>query len=197
MALPVGFPVSQTTVGLTMKICLAGNSAVGKTSLVRRFVSDTFDEAYGMTLGAKVSSRKYRIEDPRGPGSFVDVGATVWDIMGHLGFRELMKDAYFRGVQGVLLVCDGTRKESFEDLGEWWSAVRSIAGKVPAIVLVNKSDMAVDQKVPMPDVERFAVSNGWSWLRTSAKTGENVATAFTRIAQLHLKSLRQGGFTSL
>ncbi len=191
MASALAIPVSRTTANLTMKICLAGDSAVGKTSLVRRFVSDTFDEQYGMTLGAKVSSRRYRVGDPRGAGSTVDVGATIWDIMGHIGFRELMKDAYFRGAQGVLLVCDATRPETFEDLADWWTSVRSVAGSIPAVVLLNKSDLEGERKIAPSHVGAYAASNGWSWFETSAKTGDNVQAAFDQIAQVHLRGLRR------
>ena len=182
--------VNRPAVGLTIKICLAGDSAVGKTSLVRRFVSDTFAEKYGTTLGAKVSSRRYRVEDPRLPGTLIEVGATIWDIMGNVGLRELLKDAYFHGVQGVLLVCDGTRPETFRSVGGWISSVRSVAGSVPAVLLVNKTDLKPDLKVSPADAEAFGAQNGWPWLPTSARTGENVEAAFTRIAQTHLGSLR-------
>ncbi|HYS71129.1 MAG TPA: hypothetical protein VEM95_01790, partial [Thermoplasmata archaeon] len=64
-------------VGLTMKIALAGDPGVGKSSLVRRFVSDTFDGLYVSTLGTKVSSRKFRVDDPRRAGASIEVGASV------------------------------------------------------------------------------------------------------------------------
>ena len=175
-----------------MKICLAGDAAVGKTSLVRRFVSNTFEEHYTMTLGAKVSSRRYPIEDPRKPGSAIEVGATIWDIMGHIGFREIMKDTFFHGAHAVLLVCDGTRPETMWNLAEWWKSVLAISGRIPAILLVNKSDLMTERRLPPADVENFCTTNGWSYFTTSAKTGDNVETAFARIAQMHLKNLPPG-----
>ena len=101
---------------LTVKICLAGDMAVGKSSLLRRFVTNTFDDKYVSTLGAKVGSRKFQIPDPRHPGQVVEVGASIWDLMGNAGFREVLKEAYFHGAKGVMLVCDGTRPETFKNL---------------------------------------------------------------------------------
>ncbi len=117
--------------GLTMKIALAGDPGVGKSSLVRRFVSDTFDDQYVSTLGTKVSSRKFRVDDPRHVGASIEVGASVWDVMGSLGFRELLKDAFFSNTQAVLYVCDRTRPESLWSLLDWAAAVESVAGPTP------------------------------------------------------------------
>ncbi len=175
---------------LTVKLCVAGDFQVGKTSLVRRFVSDTFDEAYLMTLGAKVSSRRFAVTDPDAPGASVQVGASIWDIMGNPGFRELLKDAYFFNTKGVLLVCDATRKETLGNLSAWHREVASIAGEIPIVVLLNKTDLTDETVIRPEDVEAFCAAYRWRWLPTSAKTGENVPEAFSLLAQEYLGSLR-------
>jgi len=101
---------------MKVKICLVGEGAVGKTCLIRRFIQDQFDDRYISTLGAKVSKKEIKLDGPNG-GSDIDM--TIWDIMGEKGFRELLKEAYFHGAQGVLAVCDVTLKQTLEDLGEW------------------------------------------------------------------------------
>ncbi len=174
-----------------LKICLAGDSAVGKTSLIKRFVSNTFDDRYIVTLGAKVSSKAFTAEDPMRPGVVREVNASIWDIMGNVGFREVLKDAYFYQVQGVLLVCDGTRPETFHSLPAWFGAVRSVAGAVPAIVLVNKSDLVDRVRVSPKEVEDVCAARGWRWLPTSARTGQNVEQAFVLVAKLYLQGLKR------
>jgi small GTP-binding protein len=174
-----------------LKICLAGDSAVGKTSLIKRFVSNTFDDRYIVTLGAKVSSKAFTVEDPMQPGVVREVNASIWDIMGNVGFREVLKDAYFYQVQGILLVCDGTRPETFRSLPAWFNAVRSVAGSVPAIVLVNKSDLVDHLRVSSKELEEFCAPRGWRWLPTSAKTGQNVEQAFLLMAELYLQGLKR------
>ena len=85
------------------KICLVGEAAVGKTSLIRRFVQDEFDDRYITTLGAKVSKREMTFDLPD-KGSKLQMDMTVWDIMGEKGFRDLLKEAFFHGAKGVLAV---------------------------------------------------------------------------------------------
>src|SRR5437016_10287334 len=92
----------RTQADLTLKITLAGNPGVGKTSLTRRFVTDTFEERYISTLGTKISSKEFAVDDPSRPGSSVTVSAAIWDIMGNHQFRELLKDAFFMNAGGVL-----------------------------------------------------------------------------------------------
>ncbi len=179
-----------------LKICLAGDGAVGKTSLIKRFVSNTFDDRYIVTLGAKVSSKAFTVEDPIQPGMVREVNATIWDIMGNVGFREVLKDAYFYQVQGALLVCDGTRPETFYSLPAWFNAVRSVAGAVPAVVLVNKSDLVDQVRVRPKDLEELCAPRGWRWLPTSARTGQNVEQAFVLVAKLYLQGLKRTSATA-
>ncbi len=174
---------------LTLKICLAGDQGVGKTSLVRRFVSNTFDDRYLATLGAKVSSRKFLVTEPGESGVTYHTSATVWDIMGNIGFRELLKDAYFYQSQALLLVCDSTRPETLQALEGWFNAVTTVAGIVPTVVLVNKSDLKEKVRVSAGELEELCAPRGWRWLRTSAKTGENVEAAFRLVTLMYLEKI--------
>src|SRR6058998_1109865 len=123
---------------MKVKVCLVGEGAVGKTCLIRRFIQDQFDDRYISTLGAKVSKKEIKVDGPNGG---MDVDMTIWDIMGEKGFRELLKEAYFHGAQGVLAVCDVTRKETLDDLEDWVAAVVKVTGNVPIEFLANKADL--------------------------------------------------------
>lgn len=166
---------------MKVKVCLVGEGAVGKTCLIRRFIQDQFDDRYISTLGAKVSKKEIQVDGPNGG---MDVDMTIWDIMGEKGFRELLKEAYFHGAQGVLAVCDVTRKETLDDLGEWVAAVVKVTGNVPIELLANKSDLKDQTVVSRADVQKSAQSHGAPYLFTSAKTGENVEVAFAKLAQM-------------
>ena len=120
------------------KVCLVGNPAVGKTSLVRRYVLDAFDDRYLTTVGTKVSKKPVRVTDPS-QDLDADVDLMIWDIMGQPGFREMLKDAYFFDAKGVLAVADLTRKDTLEDLRNWIKAVEGVTGKVPVIAEVRKT----------------------------------------------------------
>ncbi len=166
---------------MKVKICLVGEGAVGKTCLIRRFIHDQFDDRYISTLGAKVSKKEIVVDAADGA---IAIDMTIWDIMGEKGFRELLKEAYFHGAQGVLAVCDVTRKETLEDLDEWVAAVVKVTGQVPVEFLANKADLQDQQVVKEADLVKATGTHGAPFLFTSAKTGENVERAFAELAKI-------------
>jgi small GTP-binding protein len=163
-----------------LKICLIGDVGVGKTSLIRRFVLDLFDDKYIATIGTKVTKKEIEVKDPR-TGEPRRVILLIWDIMGQPSFREVLREAYFYGVQGALAVCDVTSKESLGELRYWIKAMTSTTGKVPIVFLGNKSDLRDETRVPFQDLEIFAKKNDSQAMLTSAKTGYNVEQAFSTI----------------
>ena len=172
---------------IKLKVCLAGEAAVGKTSLIRRFVDDTFDDRYLATMGARVTKRVLSLKMP-GSSRQGHVDLTIWDIMGDTSVRELLKEAYFLGSQGILAVCDVTRPETLPDLKGWRKAVEKVAGQIPAYVLANKVDLVDEARLEESEVESFCQEWGSPYILTSAKTGENVKEAFARLALMILES---------
>jgi small GTP-binding protein len=166
---------------MKVKICLVGEGAVGKTCLIRRFIQDQFDDRYISTLGAKVSKKELKVDGPNGG---TDIDMTIWDIMGEKGFRELLKEAYFHGAQGVLAVCDVTRKETLDDLDDWVAAVVKVTGNIPIEYLANKYDLRDEMAVSESDLRSAAESHRAPFLFTSAKTGEGVEKAFANLARM-------------
>jgi small GTP-binding protein len=166
---------------MKVKICLVGEGAVGKTCLIRRFIHDQFDDRYISTLGAKVSKKELKVDGTNGG---IDIDMTIWDIMGEKGFRELLKEAYFHGAQGVLAVCDLTRKETLKDLEEWVAAVVKVTGNIPIEFLANKADLKGQQALSESEVKAVAAAHRAPWMFTSAKTGENVERAFAELAKM-------------
>ena len=165
------------------KAVLVGDKAVGKTSLIRRYVLDQFDDRYLLTLGAKVT-KKVEAMDVGEPPRRVSVELNVWDIMGQTGFRELAKEAYFHGARGILAVVDLTRKGTLEGIGVWISAVEDVSGPVPLVLLANKNDLKDLATATPAQVASLARERGCASFLTSAKTGENVEAAFRQLAGL-------------
>ena len=168
---------------LKTKICLVGEGAVGKTSLIRRHVLDKFEDGYLQTIGTKVSKKTLRIVRPNG-GSVVRVDMTIWDIMGQLQFRELLRDAYFIGTHGILAVADLTRRETLDGLYVWIDRVDRVVSQLPVVLVVNKSDLGRDAKFGEAEMARAAKAFNTEYLMTSAKTGANVEEAFQRLGVL-------------
>ena len=177
----------QAVLHLKAKVCLVGESAVGKTSLIRRFVLDQFEGAYVMTLGVKVSRKQVLVTSPER----VEADLMIWDIMGSRGFRDLLQDAYFNGARGILAVCDSTRPDTLRELDSWLSAVFQKTGPLPVRVLANKADLAEQRAVTEGDLRALAEKYRAPSLFTSAKTGENVEAAFRGLSAAIVEAGRE------
>ncbi len=168
------------------KAVLVGDKSVGKTSLIRRYVTDQFDDRYLLTLGAKVTKKEVAVDIPQQALHAV-LELNVWDIMGQVGFRELAKEAYFHGSRGILAVVDMTRKSTLDDIGDWIRAVQDVAGPVPLVLLANKHDLTTQAMMTQAQVAEAAKALGCASFLTSAKTGENVEAAFRHLASLMVR----------
>ncbi len=165
---------------LKAKICLVGEYGVGKTSLIRRYVLDEFDDRYIATIGAKITKKDLVVDTQRGE---VRLDMTIWDIMGEKGFRELLKAAYFEGCHGLLGVCDVTRSDTLFELPNWVRAVQRVSGAIPCVILANKIDLEERIVVTEGDTAQMAHSFEAPHCMVSAKTGENVERAFEILAE--------------
>ena len=186
-------PERVPTETMKAKICLVGEPAVGKSSLVRRFVFDQWDSRYQPTLGAKVTKREVKFHVGDRP---IHAILTIWDIMGEPSFRELLREAYFSNIQGILAVGDVTRASTISAVSDWISAASRVSGPVPVVVLASKNDLDAEADVRSLLNE---VGNRWDAPRwfTSAKTGENVDLAFFTVAdQIARQGLRRSATPS-
>ena len=171
------------------KIVLLGDGAVGKTSLINRFVLNRFSDKYIQTIGVKVSKKTIRVDD-------TEIILMIWDVLGQKGFTKV-QEASLRGSEGAFLVCDLTRPETLRSLTEYWHDVLvRAAGDVPVILLANKSDL--EWKVSEDDIRAVADDLNAPWYITSAKTGDNVEEAFHNLACmiLEFEPVRAGGQTA-
>jgi small GTP-binding protein len=173
-----GGGIMVDTKEIKLKICLVGEGSVGKTSLIRRFVFDEFDDAYISTIGTKITKREVELRHPSKNEDF-KVTMLIWDIMGQKGFRQLLQEAYFYGAQGIIAVCDITHKQTLQELKGWIDSAFSVTGKVPVIFLGNKIDLSEKAEFNLDQLNSFATGYEKSMAFTSsAKTGENVDKAF-------------------
>ncbi len=163
------------------KVCLVGEIAVGKTSLVRRFSQGSFDEFYSTTLGISVSKKIVDLPSPPS-GSPGRVEMVLFDVMGQRNLRELLVESYFKGAQALLAVWDVTRPETLRELPSWIDMAREVAGPIPVVIATNKMDLSPNREPEAAAVDDLARESGGGWFTTSAKTGENVEAAFQRLA---------------
>jgi len=160
------------------KICMLGGFAVGKTSLVKRFVTGQFSEKYHTTIGVKIDQKSLCVDD-------TDVLLVLWDVYGEDDFQKV-RASYLQGSAGYLLMVDGTRKETLEVARQLHTlAVRSM-GPVPYVLVINKYDLKESWQVE-PKMYEDLAHNACLVLQASAKTGEGVELAFAELSKQMLK----------
>lgn len=155
------------------KICMLGAFAVGKTSLVKRFVKSIFDEKYLTTVGVKIDKKTVQVDNR-------EVVLMLWDLEGQDAYHQI-RTSYVRGASGYLLVADGTRQETLDDALELRDRVEKEVGRVPFILLLNKNDLSELWELNENRVRPLSEA-GIHVLTTSAKTGHNVEEAFHTLA---------------
>ena len=154
-----------------VKICLLGEAAVGKTSLVYRFIENKFRDNYKSTLGVNLLKKDMVIDGYGG------VSAQIWDLGGQESFRSLRK-LYLEGANGAFVIFDTTKRKTFDKLDEWIQSFKESRGNRPLLLIGNKIDLIDKQKVEESEVKEYAEKNSTDFILTSAKTGENVEKAF-------------------
>ncbi len=159
---------------LQKKICMLGAFAVGKTSLVSRFVKETFSEKYLTTIGVKIDKKLVTVVDN-------EINLILWDLAGEDAFQKI-QTSYLQGCSGYILVADLTRRASFEKVIELQRRVEGLIGDIPFVVAVNKSDLENEKDIDDAYLEELA-EEGWDLTHTSAKTGEGVENIFVQLTR--------------
>lgn len=186
----VGFMMEE--IDLNLNICLLGDSAVGKTSLIKRYSSDIFGEDQIKMMDPMVTKKKISIDMPEYEKKF-NITFSIYDIMGDVNFRELLYQADLQGISGAFLVCDVTRPETLENLIFWVDSLyREIGDNIPVIYCANKGDLTGGHMFDLADTEILKEIFCAPWLLTSARTGDNVEEAFRtlgmKIIEHHIRN---------
>jgi len=177
---------------LAKKVCLLGDYAVGKTSLVRRFVYNLFDDKYISTIGVKVS-RKILLT--RRDGQIVELALMLWDLAGSEEIDQV-RVSYLRGAEGAVLVCDITRPETLFSLQRYAGELRSTNPEVRLVLTANKCDLLTPNMagnrgfLDLQQVETFAADLGVPYYLTSAKGGDAVESMFRHLGQALVERTR-------
>ena len=162
---------------LSFKLIFIGDSNVGKTTLINKYVNGTFSEEIPPTIGLE---SKTKTIDIRG----LKAKLQIWDTAGQEKFNSLSKQ-YFQNSDGILLVFDVTNKDSFNNIKKWYDDVISYSGdKAKKLLIGNKNDMKDSVKVTKDEITKFIKANNLKFIETSAKDNTNVEEAFKKIIDL-------------
>jgi len=165
---------------LNKKICMLGSMAVGKTSLIRRFVESIFSDEYLSTVGVKISKKNLALGNR-------ELNMMLWDLEGQDDYGDV-NISYLKGASGLLFVIDGTRGDTLTqalDMRE--SALKTAGTDTPHLFLINKNDLRSEWQVSDAVLDALR-DKGYEVLEVSAKTGESVEKAFELIARLMLET---------
>ena len=163
------------------KVLLIGNSDVGKSSLILRYVDQIWNDVFVPTIGVDFKVKSIEVDKKL-------VKMQIWDTAGQERFRNVIS-SYFKGAHGILLIYDITSRDSFKELENWLGEVeRHASSQVLKILIGNKSDLEEKREIQKDEGEAFAMRNGMQFIETSAKNNTNVSEAFEALAKIMVDS---------
>jgi small GTP-binding protein len=165
---------------ISKKVCLLGDFAVGKTSLVRRFVYNRFDDQYLSTIGVKVSRKTVVV--PR-ENDIIELTMMLWDLAGSQEF-DSVRASYLRGVAGAVLVCDLGRGKTIDGLLVYVEELYRINPSAHVIIAANKVDLIAPPKLELAQIEQMATRLNLPFFLTSAKVDAGVEDLFRQLGRL-------------
>ena len=179
---------NQKEKDFAIKILLLGDLAVGKTSLIDRYISSRFEEDYRPTLGVNMVTKKMSVEKYNARVTLI-----IWDIAGQKKY-DVSREMYFQGASGAFLVYDLTRHATFKNIRDKWFLDFQEFGKKEGVnVLIgNKCDLDDERAVSVKEGQDLAEQlRASDFLETSAKNGENVERAFKTLVHAILEGITE------
>ena len=154
------------------KIELIGDTCVGKSCILVRFSDDIFNDSYVTTIGVDFRFKTMVVNNKVAK-------IQIWDTAGQERYRSITT-AYYRGAAAIIICCDCTNKESFNNINNWIEEIGKYTDKdsVDKIVLMNKCDLVEERCIDKNEINKFEKESGIKVLEVSAKTGEGIDKAF-------------------
>ena len=173
---------------IKLKLIVAGDHEVGKTSLVRRYLGKGFSPKYDPTLGVDILSKNYKKDN-------LIIDLRIWDLAGQILFRDL-SSGYIKGADLVIIVYDVSRTDSYSNVVGWYKKIyevlhRSKSENVPCMIIGNKIDLQEERIVDMDQGLQIAEDLNSLYVETSAKEGEGVSEAFEQLIIEYIEAYRE------
>ena len=161
---------------ILFKIILVGDTSVGKTNIINKYIKNEFREDFYATIGVEFSHKKFVVENRK-------IKAQIWDTAGQERYKAITR-AYYKGAKGAFIVYDITRKETFDDVDKWRNELISSCNQEITVMLIgNKCDLENQREISKEQGEEKAKSFEFSFLETSALSGENLEKGFQMLIE--------------
>ena len=168
---------------VTLKIILVGDSSVGKTSLLLKYLGGGFEENYMSTIGVDFKIKSIVVNN-------YNVNLKIMDTCGQERFKSLNKN-FYSAADGIMFVFDVTQKLSFKSIDSWLKEPNNFTLKFKKILIANKIDLENIREVKKDMIENYAKKEDMIFFETSAKTGENVEESFNKLAELIISDMTE------
>ena len=159
----------------TIKLAFLGDSIVGKTSIIEAFMDEEFNDNFISTIGWDTKKSKIKLDDGN------EMELSIWDTAGQERYQSIALKV-IKQVQGIIVVFDITKEESFKNVAKWLEIINDNFTNVSIILFGNKCDLEDKREVSKEDAIKFATSYNLTYLETSAKTNTNIKEGILKIA---------------
>ena len=162
---------------LPYKVLILGDSTVGKTCFLIRYVDDSYDDSTLATMGMDYRLKNVKMEDG------TKVKLHIWDTVGQERYRSISKN-FYKGAHAIILIFSIVDKKSFGSVENWINKIKEEASESVSIILVgNKCDLKEERLIPYEEAEKLAKEFNINYFECSAKTGENINVAFNDLIE--------------
>ena len=170
------FPEDQTNADYLFKLVLVGDSGVGKTNILSKFVRDIFSEDSKTTIGVEFATKTIKINNKT-------ARIQIWDTAGQERYRAIT-NSYYRGANAAMIVFDITNSISFKNVPKWEEEIRNNSdGNIPIMLVANKTDLAQFRSVYENEYKTLAQNKNMPYIDVSAKTGDRINEAFENLTK--------------
>ena len=161
---------------IILKILILGDSGVGKTSILIKYINNKFDESHIATIGVDYMDKTIKYKN-------INVKLQIWDTSGQEKFRSIARN-FYRNSDAIFIVFDLNNKDTYNSIKQWINDVEEYCPNIKKILLGNKSDL--EKNVSEEIIKNFAKENNLQYFETSAKNGTNIKEAFKAMVDLLL-----------
>lgn len=190
----MGASMSDMSTEYRYKIVMLGDGAVGKTAMTTRFTQNFFDSDYKRTIGSDFAIKRLTLEED---DIETQVTLQVWDLAGQPRF-ESVRQGFYRGSRGGLLLYDVTRRRTFLNVDNWKEeAFGNLQDEIPLILVANKVDLKESRVVTTEEGKKYAKKNGFIYVESSALTGENVEEAYSTLCKRMIEDAKSSNQTKV